>query len=253
MQPWPLKVVLDSVIGHRPLPHIFDGLHDLLGKHKAGTIGVAAVATVLIALLNSVASYYDSYLTTSVGQYLAHDLRKKVYHHLQRLSLSYYDHHKIGNILSTITDDINNVQAFFSSSLLSIVIDVTTIVGMFARDALPGLEVHADRHGGDAVPVPVRPALHAPRQEIDAPGPREAERDRLDGRGVARRHPGDPGLRAGRRRGGEAREDEPRVRGRGASGPQDQGAAVPGHGRGRRHRHRRSSSTTARASCWPAR
>ncbi len=132
MQPWPLKVVLDSVIGHHPLPHFLDGLHDVLGRHKTGTIAVAAVATVAIALLNSVASYFDSYLTTSVGQYLAHDLRRKVYHHLQKLSLSYYDHHKIGNILSTITDDINNVQAFFSASLLSIVIDVTTIVGMFA-------------------------------------------------------------------------------------------------------------------------
>jgi ABC-type multidrug transport system fused ATPase/permease subunit len=132
LQPWPLKVVLDSVLGHHPLPHFLAGLHDALGPHRTGTIAIAAAATVAIALLNAVSSYYDSYLTTSVGQYLAHDLRRKVYHHLQRLSLSYYDHHKIGNILSTITDDINNVQTFFSSSLLSIVIDVTTIVGMFA-------------------------------------------------------------------------------------------------------------------------
>jgi len=132
LQPWPLKVVLDSVIGHHPLPEFLSGLHDLLGRHKGGTVAIAAIATVAIALLNSAASYADSYLTTSVGQYLAHDLRRKVYHHLQRLSLSYYDHHKLGNILSTITDDIDNVQAFFSTSILSIVIDATTIVGMFA-------------------------------------------------------------------------------------------------------------------------
>ncbi len=131
LQPWPLKVVLDSVIGHHPLPHFLSGLYDVLGRHKGGTVAIAAIATVAIALLNSIASYADSYLTTSVGQYLAHDLRRKVYHHLQRLSLSYYDHHKLGNILSTITDDIDNVQAFFSASLLSIVIDATTIVGMF--------------------------------------------------------------------------------------------------------------------------
>jgi subfamily B ATP-binding cassette protein MsbA len=112
-QPWPLKVVLDSVLGHHPLPHFLSGLKDTLGSHKGGTIAIAAFATVVIALVNSVASYFDSYLTTSVGQYLAHDLRRKVYHHLQRLSLSYYDHHKLGNILSTITDDIDNVQSFF--------------------------------------------------------------------------------------------------------------------------------------------
>jgi len=131
-EPWPLKVVLDSVIGHHPLPHFLSGLKDILGAHKGGTIAVAAFATVAIALVNSIASYFDSYLTTSVGQYLAHDLRRKVYHHLQRLSLSYYDHHKLGNILSTITDDIDNVQSFFSGSILSIAVDVFTILGMFA-------------------------------------------------------------------------------------------------------------------------
>jgi subfamily B ATP-binding cassette protein MsbA len=131
-EPWPLKIVLDSVIGHHPLPRFLQPLHELFGAHKGGTIAVAAIATVVIALVSSVASYYDSYLTTSVGQFLAHDLRRKVYHHLQRLSLSYYDHHKLGNILSTITDDIDNVQSFFSASLLSIAIDLATILGMFA-------------------------------------------------------------------------------------------------------------------------
>ena len=130
-EPWPLKIVLDSVISHHPLPHFLLPLHDLLGSHKGGAIAIAAIATVAIALVSSVASYFDSYLTTSVGQFLAHDLRRKVYHHLQRLSLSYYDHHKLGNILSTITDDIDNVQSFFSASLLSIAIDIATILGMF--------------------------------------------------------------------------------------------------------------------------
>ncbi len=131
-EPWPLKVVLDSVIGHHPLPHFLSGLKDILGSHKGGTVAVAAFAVVVIALVDAISSYFDSYLTTSVGQYLAHDLRRKVYHHLQRLSLSYYDHHKLGNILSTITDDIDNVQSFFSGSILSIAVDVFTIVGMFA-------------------------------------------------------------------------------------------------------------------------
>jgi ABC-type multidrug transport system fused ATPase/permease subunit len=130
-EPWPLKIVLDSVLGHHPLPRVLAPLRDVFGAHKGGTIAVAAAATVLIALVSSVASYFDSYLTTSVGQFLAHDLRRKVYHHLQRLSLSYYDHHKLGNILSTITDDIDNVQSFFSASLLDIAIDVATILGMF--------------------------------------------------------------------------------------------------------------------------
>jgi ABC-type multidrug transport system fused ATPase/permease subunit len=54
----------------------------------------------------------------------------RTYHHLQRLSLSYYDTHATGSILSTITTDIQTVQSFASSSTLDILVDLVTIVGM---------------------------------------------------------------------------------------------------------------------------
>jgi ABC-type multidrug transport system fused ATPase/permease subunit len=85
---------------------------------------------VLIALIGGIAGYIDNYYTESVAQYVANDLRQKVYHHLQRLSLSYYDSHQIGNILSTITSDVSTIQGFASSALLSILIDALTIIGM---------------------------------------------------------------------------------------------------------------------------
>ncbi len=90
----------------------------------------AAIGLVLIALIGGIAGYIDNYYTESVAQYVANDLRQKVYHHLQRLSLSYYDSHQIGNILSTITSDVSTIQGFASSALLSILIDALTIVGM---------------------------------------------------------------------------------------------------------------------------
>lgn len=54
--------MLDSVIGHHPLPRLLAGLEDVFGRHRGGTIAVAAVATVAIALVGSIASYFDSYL-----------------------------------------------------------------------------------------------------------------------------------------------------------------------------------------------
>ncbi len=92
--------------------------------------GAAAIGLVLIALIGGIAGYIDNYFTESVAQYVANDLRQKVYHHLQRLSLSYYDSHQIGNILSTITSDVSTIQSFASSALLSILIDALTILGM---------------------------------------------------------------------------------------------------------------------------
>jgi len=91
---------------------------------------VAALGAVLIAIIGSVASYIDNYYTESVGQWVAHDLRMRTYHHLQRLSLAYYDSHQTGQLLSTITDDIQTIQSFASSATLGIFVDLLTIVGM---------------------------------------------------------------------------------------------------------------------------
>ena len=91
---------------------------------------MAAIAFVLIAAINALASYVDSYYTVSVGQWVAHDLRLQTYHHLQRLSLHYYESHQIGVTLSTLTTDITTIQNFASSGTLGMLVDLFTIVGM---------------------------------------------------------------------------------------------------------------------------
>ncbi len=64
------------------------------------------------------------------GQWVAHDLRVRVYDHLHRLSLTFYDHQQTGPLLSTITSDVATVQNFASSATLGIVVDLLTIVMM---------------------------------------------------------------------------------------------------------------------------
>ena len=99
--PWPLKIVLDNVVGHHPMPawmvHL---LGPRIADHKMGLAAVAAGLIVIIAALDSVATYVDNYYTESVGQCVANDLRMRVYHHLDRLSLGYYDKQQTGNLLS---------------------------------------------------------------------------------------------------------------------------------------------------------
>ncbi len=130
--PWPLKVIIDNVVGNHKLPHGLDELVRPMLDHgnKLQVAGLAALAFILIALLGAVASYIDNYFTESVGQWVAHDLRMRTYHHLQRLSLGYYDTHQTGSLLSTITTDIETIQDFASSSTLDILIDLLTIVSM---------------------------------------------------------------------------------------------------------------------------
>jgi ABC-type multidrug transport system fused ATPase/permease subunit len=132
--PWPLKIILDNVVGSHHLPGWFDhfvaSLTGGMGPGKMKIAAVAALSAILIAVIGSLASYIDNYYTESVGQWVAHDLRMRTYHHLQRLSLAYYDSHQTGVLLSTITDDIQTIQSFASSATLGILVDLLTIVGM---------------------------------------------------------------------------------------------------------------------------
>jgi ABC-type multidrug transport system fused ATPase/permease subunit len=130
--PWPLKIILDNVVGsHKLSPWLDNLLRPILsGGSKMQIAAAAAIAAVLIAVLGAVASYVANYYTTSVGQWVANDLRLRTYHHLQQLSLSYYDSHQTGTLLSTITSDVQTIQGFASSSTLGIVVDILTIVAM---------------------------------------------------------------------------------------------------------------------------
>jgi len=129
--PWPLKVILDNVVGHKALPAWIEHLLGPAGGHGNLQLAAgAALAFIAAAAIGALASYVDNYYTESVGQWVANDLRLKVYAHLERLSLSYYDTHQTGTLLSTLTDDVETIQGFASSSTLGILVDLLTILGM---------------------------------------------------------------------------------------------------------------------------
>ncbi|HKE42139.1 MAG TPA: ABC transporter ATP-binding protein [Casimicrobiaceae bacterium] len=129
--PWPLKIVIDNVLGTHPLPEWLHWIDDLpIAGSKMGLAFVAALAVIAIAAIGALATYIDNYFTESVGQWVANDLRLKIYDHLQQLSLGYYDKQQTGVLLSTITNDVATVQNFASSNTLDILVDLLTIVGI---------------------------------------------------------------------------------------------------------------------------
>jgi subfamily B ATP-binding cassette protein MsbA len=133
LEPWPIKVVVDNILQSKPLP-------GLLGRFVSGTFGrdpyavlnfaVAAVAAV--AIVGAVSAYFEKYLTTSVSQWVGHDLRRTLYHHIQRLSLAEHDKARTGDMITRVTSDIEVIQDFIDSALLGILVNVMTLVGMIA-------------------------------------------------------------------------------------------------------------------------
>src|SRR6201998_1962795 len=129
--PWPLKVVLDNVVGKRPPPYWIDGLLSMLGgDSRVHIAAAAAIVTLLIAAVTGAAMYVASYFTESLSQWIGNDLRVRLYNHLQELSLAYYDTTRGGTILSTLTGGVQTIQGFASVSTLNIFTDTLTIVGM---------------------------------------------------------------------------------------------------------------------------
>jgi len=131
LEPWPLKIVFDYVFGTKHMPAWLSGLlAATFGLDKVAILHFAVLAVIVIALLGALSAYGEKYLTTSVGQWVMHDLRRILYHHIQRLSLAYHDQKPTGDLISTVTADIESIQDFISQALLGIVVNVLTLVGM---------------------------------------------------------------------------------------------------------------------------
>ncbi len=131
LEPWPLKIVFDYVFGTKHIPAWLSGiLEPTFGLTKVGILHFAVAAVIVIAVAGALSSYAEKYLTTSVGQWVMHELRRVLYHHIQRLSLAFHDRKRTGDLISTVTADIDAIQDFISQALLGIVVNVLTLVGM---------------------------------------------------------------------------------------------------------------------------
>src|SRR5438445_5652170 len=129
LQPLPLKVVIANVLGTTALPAWLPPWMSF-GGNKLAMLNFAVLSVVLIALLNAASSYVQSLSMTKVGQWVMHDLRSTLYHHIQRLSLSYHDRSQTGDLITRVTSDIDTVQGFITSSLMDTIIDVLSLIGM---------------------------------------------------------------------------------------------------------------------------
>ena len=100
-------------------------------------IDFAALATVLITvaviyLFSSLFSWMQSYLMAGVSQRTVYRMRRDVDAKLSRLPLRYYDDHPRGDILSRVTNDIDNIANSLQQTLTQLITAVCTIIGVLA-------------------------------------------------------------------------------------------------------------------------
>jgi ATP-binding cassette, subfamily B, bacterial len=132
LQPWPLKIVIDTVLlGSKAPPRVLRiALSAEFLNDKVSLLAVMALSLIGIAVIGAVAAYFQSMLMTSVGQWVMHDLRTTLYHHIQRMSLSYHDQSRTGDLITRVTNDIDTIQGFVTSTLLDALLDILMLGGM---------------------------------------------------------------------------------------------------------------------------
>ena len=131
LQPWPLKIVLDNVLKSRDIHGWLNRfILSTVGQDKLAILRFAAFAVLAVAVVDAICTYTEKYVTTSVGQWVMHDLRRTLYHHIQRLSLAYHDRKQTGDLISRVTNDIDAIQTFISSGLLGVLVNCLTLFGM---------------------------------------------------------------------------------------------------------------------------
>ena len=130
LMPWPLKVVFDYILlGKRP-PRALSALAGLDHAKKIRALIVVSVAIVVLAVLRGLFSYLQQMITSSAGQKIVYAIRRELFAHLQRLSLSFHSRVRSGELLSKMAADTNTLRDIFADAALGLVGDMITIVGM---------------------------------------------------------------------------------------------------------------------------
>jgi ATP-binding cassette subfamily B protein len=92
-------------------------------------LGWVVAAFLAVGLLNWLASAAQTYLTGWVGERILADLRVRLFRHLQRLSLGYYERNRAGNIISRLTNDIEALDQLVTDGVTSLVQNTLMLFG----------------------------------------------------------------------------------------------------------------------------
>lgn len=125
--PWPMKIIVDNALGHRPLPAtlpLVGGWQGLGVVHLAVFLGAALVAGA--ALVN----YLMTYLVGVISLNVAADLRVSVFDRLLHLPVLAHDRHRSGDLVTRLTSDVSRVQAALVARVQTLIPGVATMIGM---------------------------------------------------------------------------------------------------------------------------
>jgi ATP-binding cassette subfamily B protein len=127
LAPWPLAIMIDSVLGDKPLP---GPLHALDGIGRYQLLALTVLCGLVITGLQHGLAVVDNYVNTKLDQSMVLDLRSDLFRHVQRLSLSFHDRTKTGQMMFEINNQASGIGAI-TVAVPPLLQSIVTVVGMF--------------------------------------------------------------------------------------------------------------------------
>ena len=128
--PWPLKIVADDVLRGRPPSGSLGALLGPIADRPYAILVACGASLAMLAALDAVGSYVSSVLLQGVGERMVADLRTQVFAQLQRLSLTYHDGQRVGDLATRMTGDVNAVQAVLVATFGTLVPNLALLMGI---------------------------------------------------------------------------------------------------------------------------
>ena len=111
--------------------HFFRG--DYVGRDgRTGGLVNYLAAMAVIFLVCSLLHYFQGIIAAKLSQRTVYTMRNDLFRKISRLPISYTDNHKHGDIMSRMTNDVENVSNAVSQAITSLLSAVLTLVGAFA-------------------------------------------------------------------------------------------------------------------------
>jgi ATP-binding cassette, subfamily B, bacterial len=134
LQPWPIKLVIDSVIGDVAAPAFLWQTAQVVSSTNAkmGLLVILCAGQLLLAVITGLLAVASTYVLVAIGLRMVFKLRCALFEKIQRLSLRFHDNTSVGDSLYRVAWDSYSIQAIFNSGLIPVLTAVLTLLGVGA-------------------------------------------------------------------------------------------------------------------------
>src|SRR6056297_786997 len=123
-------VFLSIIMGLIPPWLIRYGIDNYIMKSNIEKLWVIALIMIVVTLFKGLFDFIKSYVSEYIAQNIIHDIRVELYEHLNKLSFSFYDSAKTGDLMSRITSDADSLRRFLAKVSVYVSSNILTILGI---------------------------------------------------------------------------------------------------------------------------